>query len=303
MIPALLTAVLFAASGICGRRSVRAFGPLPGNTLRLLLSTILLGLLCLALGALPFQSRTAARLILSGAVGFGVGDVALFAAYHFLGVRLTLLMNLSSAPVFGALVEWLLTGSVPGGSQVLPALLILAGVMIALVLGKPQEAEGLHQSRARGVAAALMAGFGQGCGAALSRFAGRAAVEEGIHLLPIQEAFIRVIPGLVFSAGLWFFVSRSRRDGSGAVRPSFSWVSAGWLFGAACFGPIVGVSCFQWSLAHASSAVVLSITATTPILVIPMAAWIDKDYPDQAAVVGAFIAVIGVVWLGLVSPT
>ncbi len=49
----------------------------------------------------------------------------------------------------------------------------------------------------------------------------------------------------------------------------------------------------------ASSAIVLSITTTTPILVMPLAMWPEGDRPDQAAVLGAFIVVAGVVWMSL----
>ena len=44
-----------------------------------------------------------------------------------------------------------------------------------------------------------------------------------------------------------------------------------------------------------SSGIVLSITATAPILVIPMAAYVEGDKPPPAAVLGSFIAVAGVV--------
>lgn len=71
-----------------------------------------------------------------------------------------------------------------------------------------------------------------------------------------------------------------------------------WLVGAALAGPVIGVSLFQWSLATMErSALVLAIVATTPIVLIPMACWSEKDRPTVATVLGAVIAVSGVILL------
>jgi drug/metabolite transporter (DMT)-like permease len=63
------------------------------------------------------------------------------------------------------------------------------------------------------------------------------------------------------------------------------------------FGPVVGVSCFQWALSLQSSIVVLSVTATAPVLIMPLAARIDHDSPARAAVAGGLLAVAGVILL------
>jgi drug/metabolite transporter (DMT)-like permease len=66
------------------------------------------------------------------------------------------------------------------------------------------------------------------------------------------------------------------------------------------FGPVLGVSCFQWALVQAPALVVLSITATTPILIMPLSAVIDHDRAGKAAIWGSVLAVVGVVlmvWL------
>ena len=74
-----------------------------------------------------------------------------------------------------------------------------------------------------------------------------------------------------------------------------------WLLGAALFGPVLGVSCFQWALSGASSALVLAVTATAPIIIMPLAAYIEDDRPGWPAFIGAVIAVVGVVWLVLLA--
>lgn len=306
MLPSLLTALLFAASGICGRRSAVAFGALRANALRLSFAALLLGGWVLWHEPVNFSTRSAHRLLLSGVVGFGLGDACLFLAYPRIGARLTILLNLCSAPLFGAGLDWFLVGTGLSVVQGCASLVILVGVVLALWGGQQAEREvqwggpGVFS----GVVFALLAGLGQGCGAALSRHAHAAMLEEGRLLSGVTQAFVRTLPGIAFGLVLWFLVSRlwflvSRfRKGVPPLSPRrASW---GWLMGAVLCGPVVGVSCFQWALGLQSSVVVLSITATAPVLIMPMALLVDGDRPTVTAVGGAIMAVAGVIlmlWL------
>lgn len=292
MLPALLTAFLFAGSGICGQRSAMALGPLRANAIRLGLAVVLLGAATALLAPVPFHSPALPLLLLSGLVGFGVGDIALFLAYPRLGARLTLLINLCLAPVFGAAGEWLLLDTRPTARQGWSCLVILLGVVIAL--GSRARAPLSAGLRFRlGLLAAVTAGAGQGIGAVLTRMAKARAAFAGDHFIGISEAWVRSLPGFALAlvaAWLWSRHPKGAVLGSRIQRSSLAWV-----VGAALFGPVLGVSCFQWALGQTTSAVVLSITATTPILVIPLAAYVDGDKPSALAVLGAVIAVTGVI--------
>lgn len=260
-----------------------------------------MGLLSAGTGSVDFSTRSSVRLLLSGVVGFGLGDVALFLAYPRLGSRLTLLINLCSAPLFGAAGDWFLLGVWVNAGQTAACLIILFGVVLALRKGVR-----LPQSDATafvpGVIFALVAGLGQGVGAALSRYAKSAALEDGDHLNGINEAFVRVLPGLGFAV-LALLIGRVMGWQKGLVKVSDAQRRSrwGWLIGAAVFGPVAGVSCFQWALSDAKSAVVLSIISTTPILIMPLSAYIEKDKPDTAGILGATVAVTGVILLTLLA--
>ena len=302
MLPSIVTAFLFAASGISGRRAAVNFGPLRANALRLSLAMLLLGLLAGGWGACDFGSSAVQRLVISGVVGFGIGDVALFLAYPRLGARLTLLLNMCSAPFFGAAGDWWLVGTGLTWAQVLSGVVILSGV--GLALGTHDRHGALHSrsSLIAGVVFAILAGFGQGMGAALSRFAHAAMVADGVPLLPVQQAFVRTIPGSLFAllawgAVAWWRSSRASVPGAqvfqppGPASPHRWW----WLLAAAFFGPALGVTCFQWALSSAPTAVVLSITSTTPLLIIPLSVLVDGDRPGRLAAMGAVIGVAGVI--------
>src|SRR4051794_8923442 len=106
MLPSVLTAFLFAASGISGRRAAVGLGALRANACRLALAAVLLGCWVALHGGVDFSTRSVRWLIISGLIGFGLGDVSLFLAYPRIGARLTLLVSLCSAPVFGAALDW-----------------------------------------------------------------------------------------------------------------------------------------------------------------------------------------------------
>lgn len=291
MIASLLTAFLFSCSGICGQRSAQALGPLRANAIRLGIATILLGVVTMLVAPVPMASPAMPWLLVSGLIGFGAGDISLFLAYPHLGARLTLLINLCAAPIFGAAGEWLLIGTRPTASQAIFCAIIVAGVVIALSsqIRLPRAAKA-HLGT--GLTAAIGAGAGQGIGATFTRLAKSKALEAGDHFTGISEAFVRVVPGFLLSVLVWKIVSWLKRESEAESR-NRNW--SPWVVGAALFGPVLGVSCFQWALGQQTSAVVLSITATTPIIVIPMAAYVDGDKPGVVTVVGSIIAVIGVI--------
>jgi drug/metabolite transporter (DMT)-like permease len=194
----------------------------------------------------------------------------------------------------------------------LAGLMILGGVTVALSAGQrrglPDEkndADKPTQWRLVGLGFALLAGFGQGCGATLSRRAHALAVDEGRILDGIAQAFVRTIPGVAFALLAWavfqITLGKSRCAPVLQHRAGRPLGEVYWLLGAALFGPVLGVSCFQWALSGASSAMVLSVTATAPVIIMPLAAYIEDDRPGWPAVIGAAIAVVGVAWLALLA--
>ncbi len=75
--------------------------------------------------------------------------------------------------------------------------------------------------------------------------------------------------------------------------------SRGWMLANALAGPVAGVGCYQWALATTPSGLVLPIAATTPLLSIPIAFWLEGDRPTRRSIVGAVIAVAGCIALTL----
>src|SRR6185295_4208848 len=131
VLAAFLTTILFSISVICGHRSARMIGGTEANFWRLLCATLFLGVWAYGFG-IGLQGSAFPLFLVSGILGIGFGDVALFQALPRLGSRLSMLLIQCLTPPFGALIEWLWLGTSLTRWQILCGLVVLAGVGIAL---------------------------------------------------------------------------------------------------------------------------------------------------------------------------
>ncbi|NOY00958.1 MAG: DMT family transporter [Verrucomicrobia bacterium] len=303
MTAAILTTFLFALSAICGQRIAVEMGSLRANFWRLFIATTLLGSIVLAFWPDSLHRSTFVWLFASGIVGFGLGDIALFYAFERIGARLAILMNLCLAPIFAASVEYLWLGNGLYSHQWAAIGVILFGVALSIHPTKTGSNTTRNENFLPGIIAGMVAGFGQGCGAVISRRAQETEALLGIEVNGLSEAFQRVLAGFVVVA-IVFAIRRPTRppakilDNKPHLNPRRLSLL---LLGAALFGPVIGVSCFQWALQSMESALVLSVVATAPILIIPMAWHFDGERPPLKTLVGAIIAVQGVIYLQLNS--
>jgi len=301
MIAAILTTLFFAFSAVTGQRVAVKLGGAWGNLMRLLLAAIVLGLLVWFLTPDAMRWASFQWFFVSGLIGFGLGDVALFTAYERIGSRLTILLNLCLAPLFAMLLEWLWLGNGVGPRVVTCALLILAGVVMAIRPGAKSRQVVPRRGRFWvGIVAAIIAGFGQGTGAVISRKAEAVATELGAGGSGITAAFQRVVAGLLFSAVAVLLIRLfGSKEEWKTWRTPINRSVAPWLLGAALCGPVIGVSCFQWALQDLESGVVLAVVALTPIVMMPLAMITEGDHPSRLSLAGALVAVAGVVLLNL----
>ncbi len=110
MLPAIFATILFCFSAVSANRATRMAGSVEANFWRLLFATGVLALWAHGFGG-GFGGRAFGVFLVSGVIGFGVGDVALYLAYPRLGSRLTLLLVHCFAAPLAALGEWLYLGT------------------------------------------------------------------------------------------------------------------------------------------------------------------------------------------------
>ncbi|MEY2466313.1 MAG: hypothetical protein QOD03_834 [Verrucomicrobiota bacterium] len=300
MLAAFFATVLFSFSAISGRRLTRYVNGTEANLVRLIFVFIVLGIATCLLS--PQLSATVfPYLFISGCIGFGVGDLSMFQAYPRIGSRRTMVLIQCLAAPFAALAEWIWLRHAPTLAQAGFGALILAGVGIALMPGKA-EAQPTH-GLAAGVCFGMVAAMCQAGGAVISRKAYQVATDSGHALHGVKDgigvAFQRVLGGILIT-GLFFLYLKIAHK-SFATRKADWKTGWPWLIGTGLAGPALGVTCFQWALMSEKTSIVLPIVATTPLVVMPLAHFLEGDRITWRTVLGGVIAVAGVIGLTLVK--
>ena len=316
MFAALLCTVFFSASAVSARKTTEHLGGTEANFVRLIFAPLLMITVALSFGPVLtgyWNPKIFGLFLLSGAIGFGVGDIALFRAFPLIGSRLTtLIVHCVSVPV-AATVEYFWLGTIMTPLQILCAVIILSGVAVALA---PKENPNLERTDLfKGIGWGLIAAVGQGFGAGvLSRYIYKFAATtemlplDGFHA-GIIVAVQRMIGGMVFS-GVFLLLLRAwlknqpesplagltRSDGTN------NWhKGTPWLLATGLAGPALGVTCYQWALLDNPTGVVLPIIAITPLVVIPMSIAMKEEKPTLRSLIGGIIAVGGVVGMVLIT--
>lgn len=308
MLPAILATLLYAVSSVSGARAARMLGGLKANFWRLLIATALLGIWSFGFGE-GFHGAALPWFVLSGLIGFGVCDVALYQALPKIGPRLcSLLVNCVAAPVAGV-IEWLWLGNTLTLPQMVSSATILIGVATALAPDKRSPAP-TAEFRS-GITLGLVAAVANAFGGVLNRKAFDLIKSSGAPMDGLTAAFQRIVPGVIF-AGLFLLWARRR-----SVANRLGWTTDAitepplpeadrkkavrWLFLNATAGATLGVACVQWALATQPAGIVFSIVATTPLAVVPLAWWIEGERPSVRSLIGGAVAVAGAVSLALLK--
>ncbi len=285
---------------LCWTVSVQLFGAAskqvgatPVNIIRMSSAFIMFLLLIYVRDGSPvpldFPARAWFFLIMSGVVGFFIGDIFLFKALVEMGPRLAMLMQSLAAPA-AAVIGWMFLDEEYGLLQWTGIAVTLFGV--AMVIFERNVEISSTAKRKRG---ASLVGVGLGLGAMLGQAGGFVLSKVGMqvtdgYLDAFSATFVRVIGGLACFY-LYYTVRGRWRDVHLAVtnRKACLYTITG-----AFIGPFIGVSLSLFSLHYLSAGVAATILSLVPICIIPFAVFVHKEKVSLKAVVGAFIAVFGV---------
>ncbi len=296
MVPAFLTAVFFALSVVCASRSARLLGATGANYRRLLVSLLLLGIWAHVWGH-GLGGKTFFWFFLSGSIGFGLGDMALYQALAAIGPRLAVILVQCLAVPFAACIERLWLGTAVNAGQAVCGFVILAGVAIALGESSVDLAAAV---RLRGTLFGIAAALGQAAGAVVSRKAYLVAALLGEPVDGGTAAYERMIGGVLATSVFYLALlgrNQSRRSEGPRLNRQNRAVAWRWVVLNALAGATLGVSCYQWALSTTPSAIVLPIVALAPIITIPLAFALEGDKPTLRSVLGGIIAVAGAIQL------
>jgi drug/metabolite transporter (DMT)-like permease len=291
MFAAFLTTVLFSISGVAANRTSRILGGTEANFWRILLAALFLAVLANTFGV-GLAGPAIKIFFISGFVGFGIGDLALYQAFPRLGSRLSIMLVHCLAAPFAAIAEWFWLGNRISAPEAFCSAIILVGVAVALA-----PSEHLHIPRRALVIGILMgtiAALGQGFGAVLSRKAYEVCRANGVNMDGISAAYQRIWGGLVVAVLSMTWVKSTRREPAAKK----DWKrTIPWLLANVAAGPALGVACYQWALSIERTAIVLPIVALTPLMIIPFSWRLEGERPSARSLLGGVVAVAGVIGL------
>lgn len=292
-----VTSVSFAYAG-------RRVGSLPVNIIRLIMAVLFfMGISAFRFGALWPENATPHQWLwmsISGVVGFFLGDLFLFRSYLLVGTRIAMLM-MSLAPLFAGLLAWLCLDEILSPINLLGMAVTLGGVALVVSERKTDTEGRQHTLSIKGLWFAAIGAMGQGAGAVLSKIGMARSFDELPAMLagsasPLDAFHATQIRAMVALVGFFMLVTalRSHRR---VVRAHADWRAMAALILGAFLGPFVGATLFNKSLQHVAAGVTQTIVATLPVVVMPLTIWLEKDHITRRALVGALIAVSGIILL------
>ncbi len=290
-IAALGTALCWTITALSFESAGKRIGSLTVNLVRLGMASVLFALYgWIVRGfAIPLDVAPSAWgwLVLSGLVGFVIGDLLLFQAFVEIGARISMLVFASVPPLTAIMARFAL-GERLDAMGVGGMVLTVAGIVL-VVLRRPSVATPGRNISIKGVLLAFGGALGQAGGLILGR------IGAGVTLDPFAATQIRALAGLagfaiIFTiARRWKLVGHALRN-----KPAMSRVATG-----AVFGPFLGVSVGLFAAQHTSAGIAATIMALAPVLIIVPSVIVFKERVSVREVAGAFIAVAGVAMLFL----
>lgn len=284
----------WTATALLSEFGSKRLGNLTLNVLRmalaLLFSLVLFGVATGSLWPSGVSAEACGWMLLSGLVGYVIGDFCLFQCYIIIGSRYGQLF-MTLAPLSAALMAWVTLGEQMTSRGFLAMLVTLTGISIS-VLGRGEHHKVSLKLPLSGVLFAVGAAVCQGVGLVLSKIgmAHYDTAQTAEWLIPFSANFFRCIAGIVGFLLLHYF-----REGMAPLREALH-DRKGMAVATATtiFGPFVGVGFSLMAVQYTSAGIASTLMALTPIIIILPSWWLFRQPITWKAVLGAVISVVGV---------
>jgi drug/metabolite transporter (DMT)-like permease len=285
-------AICWATTALISSVPSGHLGALAFNRLRQAAVTILLAAYVLMSGRLQALSpHEAALLVASGIFGIFLGDTLLFNALNRVGPRRSSILFALNAPI-SAVLGWLLLNETLPFYATAGITLTCAGVILAIFFGKrPGQTHKLEE-----VKGSLLVGVMLGLGAALGQATGsiiaRPIMASGFD--PFLASMLRVGVAACCLSVLMALPFE-------AVKPRNppTWKIAGLTVLSGILAMGIGMTLLLFALSGGKTGIVATISATSPVLILPMLWLRTGERPAAGAWAGAAIAVAGMAMLFL----
>lgn len=289
----------WTATALLSEFGSKRLGNLTLNVLRMVLALVFSLVLFVVVTGNPLPAgaspEAAGWMLLSGLVGYVIGDFCLFQCYIIIGSRYGQLF-MTLAPLSAALMAWVTLGQQMRVMSIVAMLVTLLGIGIS-VLGRGEHHKVSLKLPLNGVLFAIGAAVCQGVGLVLSKigmdhYEASMVAEAGMPewLIPFSANFYRCLAGVIgFSVLLYY------RDGIEPLREAMQ-DKKGLSVATATtiFGPFVGVGFSLMAVQYTAAGIASTLMAMTPIIILLPSYWLFHEKITWRAVVGAVISVVGV---------
>ena len=291
-IAALLTAACWVGSSVSFEYAGKKVGSLVLNLMRLVLSFFIITFINLIITQ-GFQNINMTWnsfwiLMLSGLIGFILGDIFLFKAFIVIGARIAMLI-MALAPPLTAVMSYFFLGETLRSMQIIGMLVTVLGIVIVITGKEGKNKKLVVRHSWKGIFFAFIGAVGQALGLIFSKMGVR-------DLNPFVATQVRIFAGILgFILILTYTRSWERFRNTFKLKDVMARITIG-----SFFGPVVGVSLSLTAVKYTSTAVASTLMALTPILIIPVSVLYLKEKIKANEIVGALVGVVGVAILFLV---
>ncbi len=283
----MAAALLWALASVLFTRLGEKLRSVEINFLKGILALVLLTgtLFGLGEGLTTIPTLAFILLIISGAIGIGLGDTAYLQSLQQIGARRTLLLAMLAPPMTGVLA-WIFLGETLPAAAWAGILVTILGVAWVISERTPNGSRS-SVSLLKGIGFGLLAALAQSIGVILSR----AALTQ-TSVSSLQSAILRLLAGVLLLF-LWMKLSR---------QPVVTWRNfrqsrqlVGMILAATLIGTYLAIWLQQISIDLAPAGIAQTLLSTSPIFILPISA-LGGEKVSLRSILGALIAMAGI-WL------
>ena len=284
---ALAAALCWSFGGLVSTTPARALGAIRFNRLRLSIVTLMLMTISISTGGWrTLDAHSTSILILSSMIGIFLGDTLLFSTLKRLGPRRNAILFTANAP-FTVIIGYFFLGEVLPLTTIIGCFLIMAGVVLAIFFGNTSRLqhafEEVHGSLFVGITFGLLSALCQAVAVIITRpimITGVDAVSASALRVGTAALALSIVCSL-----------KPNRPGIKAtpLTPKLIWQTGF----SGLIGMALGMTFLLFALAHGEAGLVSTLSATSPIFILPILWIATRQKPAAGAWSGAFLAVAG----------
>ncbi len=284
-VSALTAALLWAATSLIYASASKKIGSVQVNVNRMLFSIgWFVPALFLLRIPLTLSRSQLVNLVLSSIVGIVFGDTFLFKAFQQMGARISMLI-MSLAPAIGAILAYVFLRETLTGWAVVGIGMTLGGIALVVLERAPSTPNYMTITKL-GILYAVFGALGQGGGVVLAKKAFAEAPLDGF-----LASFIRI--GVALTVMLPMFAITGHYSNPITLFGRDKKLLSIMLIGS-FFGTFLGITLSLIAVAHTKVGIASTLIATSPVLMLPIVHFVQKEALSWKAIAGAMIAVVGV---------